>query len=79
MLFNDRYGLGRIYVHEGKDGVHFSSEAKSILRALPSTRQIDNRALAEFASCGCALQSRTLFAGVRLLPPASRWTFFAAG
>lgn len=75
ILFNDRYGLGRIYVHEGETGVHFSSEAKSILRVLPDTRQIDHTALAEFASCGCALQGRTLFKGVSLLPPASRWTF----
>lgn len=75
ILFNDRFGLGRIYVHEGKDAVHFSSEAKSILRAVPSTRQIDDTALAEFVSCGCALQGRTLFSGVSLLPPASRWIF----
>jgi len=75
ILFNDRFGLGRIYVHEGKDALHFSSEAKSILRAVPSTRQIDDTALAEFVSCGCALQGRTLFSGVSLLPPASRWIF----
>src|SRR5207247_8460911 len=29
----------------------------------------------EFSACGCVLQNRTLFPGVRLLPPASRWTF----
>ena len=75
MLFNDRYGLSRIYLHEGKNGLHFSSEAKSILHAVPSTRQIDPVGLAEFASCGCALQGRTLFAGISLLPPASCWTF----
>ena len=75
ILFNDRYGLGRVYVHEGQDALHFSSEAKSILRAVPATRQIDDRGLAEFVTCGCALQGRTLFAGVSLLPPASRWIF----
>ena len=75
ILFNDRYGLGRIYVHEGQDALHFSSEAKSILRAVPSTRRIDDAALAEFVTCGCALQGRTLFAGVSLLPPAARWIF----
>jgi asparagine synthase (glutamine-hydrolysing) len=75
ILFNDRYGLGRVYVHEGQDALHFSSEAKSILRAVPATRQVDDRGLAEFVTCGCALQGRTLFAGVSLLPPASRWIF----
>jgi asparagine synthase (glutamine-hydrolysing) len=75
ILFNDRHGLGRVYVHEGQDALHFSSEAKSILRAVPATRQIDDRGLAEFVTCGCALQGRTLFSGVSLLPPASRWIF----
>jgi asparagine synthase (glutamine-hydrolysing) len=76
ILFNDRYGLGRVYFHEGADAVYFASEAKSLLRVLPATRQLDSVALAEFAACGCALEGRTLFAGVSLLPPASRWTFF---
>ncbi len=75
ILFTDRFGLGRVYVHEGQDALHFSSEAKSILRAVPSTRQVDDQALAEFVTCGCALEGRTLFAGVSLLPPASRWIF----
>jgi asparagine synthase (glutamine-hydrolysing) len=75
MLFNDRFGLGRIYLHEGADALFFSSEAKSILRPVPSTRRIDDQALAEFVTCGCALHGRTLFAGISLLPPASRWIF----
>jgi asparagine synthase (glutamine-hydrolysing) len=75
ILFNDRYGLSRIYFHESADGFYFSSEAKSLLRVLPAVRQLDSIALAEFSSCGCALQSRTLFAGISLLPPGSRWTF----
>ena len=75
ILFNDRFGLGRIYLHETADAVYFSSEAKSLLRALPSTRQLLPTALAEFAACGCALEDRSLFFGVTLLPPASRWTF----
>lgn len=79
ILFNDRFGLGRVYVHEsgdaGAQGVSFSSEAKCLLQAVPATRQIDATALAEIAACGCALQGRTLFKGVSLLPPASRWTF----
>ncbi len=75
ILFNDRYGLSRVYWHEGADGFLFSSEAKSLLRVNPGLRRIDPVGLAEYGACGCALQDRTLFAGVSLLPPASRWTF----
>ena len=78
-LFNDRYGLGRIYFHEHADGFYFSSEAKSLLRVLPSTRQLDPESLAEFCSCGCVLQNRTLFHGISLLPGGSVWTFSANG
>ncbi|HSI59548.1 MAG TPA: asparagine synthase-related protein [Ideonella sp.] len=75
LLFNDRYGLGRIYVHETPEGVYFSSEAKSILSVAPGTRELDATGMAEFLSCGCALQNRTLFKAISLLPPASCWTF----
>src|SRR5207245_110469 len=75
ILFNDRYGLSRIYYYENADGIYFATEAKSLLRVLPGVRQIDPDGLAEFSACGCVLQNRTLFPGVRLLPPASRWTF----
>jgi asparagine synthase (glutamine-hydrolysing) len=75
VLFNDRCGLGRVYLHENADGVYFSSEAKSLLRVLPAVRQLAPVGAAEFCATGCAMQERTLFAGVSLLPPASRWTF----
>ena len=75
LLFNDRYGLARVYVHEAAGSVHFASEAKSLLRVLPQTRCLDPVGLAEYAACGCVLQNRTLFSGIGLLPPASCWTF----
>jgi asparagine synthase (glutamine-hydrolysing) len=74
-LFNDRYGLNRLYIHEAIDGVAFSSEAKSLLAVLPQSREIDQQGLAEFFSVGCVLQNRTLFKNISLLPPASWWTF----
>jgi len=79
LLFNDRYGLGRIYYHQSPDGFYFSSEAKSLLAVLPQLRRIDQRGLAEFFSVGCVLQNRTLFEGISLLPPASLWTFYRDG
>ena len=75
LLFNDRYGLARVYVHEAAGAVHFASEAKSLLRVLPQTRSIDALGLAEYSACGCVLQNRSLFSGIGLLPPASCWTF----
>ena len=39
VLFNDRYGVNRIYYHEDAHGFYFSSEAKSLLKVLPGTRQ----------------------------------------
>lgn len=75
VLFNDRYGLSRIYFHETADGFYFSSEAKSLLKVLPKLRAFDPLSLGEFFSCGSILQNRTLFSGVSLLPPGSAWTF----
>lgn len=75
VLFNDRYGLNRIYYHENYKGFYFSSEAKSLLKILPGVRQLDLHSLGETFSCGCVLQNRTLFQGIALLPPASAWRF----
>jgi len=75
ILFNDRYALRRIYVHENEDALYFASEAKALLRALPLLRQLDERGIGELVGCGCALQNRTIFKGISLLPGASRWTF----
>ena len=74
-LFNDRYGMHRVYYHEAKDGFYFSAEAKGILAVRPELRRTDTDGLAEFISCGCTLENRTVFKGIHALPPASAWTF----
>jgi asparagine synthase (glutamine-hydrolysing) len=74
-LFNDRFGLQRLYYHESNDGFYFAPEAKAILKVRPELRSIDPRGLGEFVSCGCVLENRTLFRGVSLLPPGSAWIF----
>jgi asparagine synthase (glutamine-hydrolysing) len=74
-LFNDRFGLNRIFVHESDGELYFSTEAKSLLAVLPATRRIDQRGLAEFFSVGCVMQDRTVFRDINLLPPGSCWTF----
>lgn len=74
-LFNDRYGLQRLYYHEANDGVYFAAEAKAILKVRPELRSADARGLAEFITCGCVLENRTLFPGIYVLPPGSAWQF----
>lgn len=77
MLFNDRYGMQRIYYHEAKEAFYFAAEAKTILAVRPELRRTDPRGLGEFVSCGCVLENRTLFEGIHVLPAASAWTFRA--
>ena len=74
VLFNDRFGLSRVYVHEKAGRLIFGSEAKCLLEMLPETRVLDLAGVADSFACGSALQGRTLFAGVSLLPSAALWT-----
>ena len=74
-LFNDRYGVERIYWHETEDAAYFASEAKALLRILPELRAFDERGVAQFLTFGCTLESQTLFRGVQLLPGGSLWSF----
>src|SRR5215831_2860523 len=75
ILFNDRYGMQRVYYHDGKDELLFASEAKSLLKVRPELRQIDMQGLGELISCNCVLENRTLFPGISLLPGAAAWTW----
>ena len=74
-LFNDRYGMHRIYYHEGKDTFYFAAEAKAILAVVPGARQVNTRSLGELVSCGCVLGNRTIFEGIQVLPAGSAWSF----
>lgn len=75
LLFNDRYGMHRIYYHQAKDAFYFAAEAKAILAIRPELRRLDLQGLAEFLSCGCVLENRTLYEDIQVLPPASAWVF----
>jgi asparagine synthase (glutamine-hydrolysing) len=74
-LFNDRYGMHRIYYHESQDGFYFAAEAKAILVVRPELRKLDQQGLGEFVACGSVLENRTLFDAIHVLPTASAWTF----
>jgi len=75
ILFNDRYGIHRIYYHKSDEAFYFSAEAKAILAVHPELRRLNPRSFGEFIACGCVLENRTLFQGIRVLPPASAWLF----
>lgn len=77
MLFNDRYGLQRLYYHQTPDAFYFAAEAKAILKVRPELRALDQRGLGEFIVCGCVMENRTLFPGIQVLPPGAAWSFRA--
>lgn len=75
VLFNDRYGMARIYYYEDTKGFIFSSEAKSLLTVRQELREIDPDGLGELLTCGCTLEHKTLFKKVSLLPGGAAWRF----
>jgi asparagine synthase (glutamine-hydrolysing) len=74
LLFNDRFGVQRVYFHQDQDSLVFASEAKALLSVRPSTRQLDERALGEFLAFGSVFLNRTLFSNIFLLPGGSAWS-----
>ncbi|MCG7851773.1 MAG: asparagine synthase-related protein [Methanosarcinaceae archaeon] len=79
ILFNDRFGMQRLYYYEDPERFYFASEAKSILAVRPELRAFDPNGLGEWLSCGAALEHRSLFRGIHVLPAAARWTWHRDG
>lgn len=73
VLFNDRYGLQRIYWHESESGFYFASEAKALLAALPHLRKADVKSIADYLCFDCTLDEKSFFEGVQVLPAGSLW------
>ena len=78
-VFNDRWGMERLYYHGAADGWYFGAEAKAILAVRPELRTPDLQGLGELITCGCVLEDRTLFKGISVLPGASSWEFRPGG
>jgi asparagine synthase (glutamine-hydrolysing) len=68
VVFNDRFGMERIFVHTDGPKLLFASEAKAILAVAPRTREFDPRALGEIFGCGGTLTEQSLYQGVEVLP-----------
>lgn len=71
-LARDRYGIKPLYYRMGGDALVFGSEIKSILAYDGKPPAVDLLALNEYFSFQNVLSDRTLFAGIRMLPP-GRW------
>jgi asparagine synthase (glutamine-hydrolysing) len=74
-LFNDRYGMERVYWSETPGAFYFASEAKALLCIRPELREFDPEGVAQHLGFGCTLEWRSLFRGIQLLPGASVWSF----
>jgi asparagine synthase (glutamine-hydrolysing) len=79
LLFNDRYGIERLYYYEKEGTTYFASEAKALLRIVPELRTFDDEGVAQFLTFGCTLEGRTLFHNVRFMPGGSLWIFEESG
>jgi len=75
LLFNDRYGIQRVYFHAQDGNFYFASEARALLRILPRQREFDPDGLTDFLTFGSTLNWKTLFRGIEIMPGASLWTF----
>lgn len=75
ILFNDRFGMQRLYYYESPNAFYFASEAKSILAVRQELRSFDLQSLGEWMSCGAVLENRCLYKDLRVLPGASAWTW----
>ena len=73
-LARDRCGIKPLYYAEADGALVFGSEIKSILAYLPETPGVDLLALNEYFSFQNTFSNRTLFEGIRLLPPGNTLT-----
>ncbi|HQO64473.1 MAG TPA: asparagine synthase-related protein, partial [Syntrophorhabdus sp.] len=73
-LFNDRYGMYRIFVNQNHEDFFFSSEAKAILSVSPDSRCFDREGLGELITCGCTLGNHSPFKGISIMSPGSLLT-----
>ncbi len=73
-FFNDRIGSRYMQHARTESGVAFAPEAKALFRLLPLEPRMDFTGMVSYLNLGYPVGTHTLFAGVRLLPPAHRWT-----
>jgi len=72
VLFTDRYGVERLFIHRAGHRILFSSEAKAILAV--AANGIDPAGLAEWLSCGCTIGTASLYKDIEILTGGSVMT-----
>ena len=72
VLMRDRLGVKPLYYAQRGERLAFGSEIKAVFAGLDADRTPDAQALAEYLWYGNAFEERTLYRGVRALPPAHR-------
>ena len=78
LLARDRIGIKPLYYAKLPGGFAFASEPKAILKLPGVSARLDPDALSDFLSYGYVPFDRSLFAGIRKLPPAHRLLYDAA-
>ena len=70
LIARDHLGQKPLYYAERGDRLYFASEIKAILAVEPRFRVVDPEALDEYMAIRVIADPRSMFAGVRKLPPA---------
>jgi asparagine synthase (glutamine-hydrolysing) len=78
-LARDRLGQKPLYYRVTGRGIAFASEVKALLKAPGVNAVLDRDALREHLAIGYCVAPRTIFEGVRKLPPATRLVWDADG
>ncbi|MCA1663664.1 MAG: asparagine synthase (glutamine-hydrolyzing) [Myxococcales bacterium] len=77
LLARDRFGKKPLYFLSEGSRIIFASTLTALLQHPAAPRAIDRDALAEYLALEYVVAPRTILAGVRKLPPATRLTFDA--
>lgn len=73
LLVRDRFGIKPLFVAHSDDGrlLLFASEIKALIASGCITPRLDTRGLQDVWSAGYAMPPRTMFKGIRAVPPGS--------
>lgn len=75
ILFNDRYGMQRLYYHQSNNAFYFSSESKAILKVKKELCKFALNGLAEHLVYRCVSGHKSLFPEIYTLPGGASWQF----
>ena len=71
LIGRDRLGVKPLYVYQSERTLAFSTEAKALLEMPELEIELDRDALADYLHMGYVAAPRSMFRGIRKLPPAT--------